>query len=159
MLLSALQLRAERSFASQPRLRVAGRPAPSRSIGPKARSCVSAVEAFRLRKADRPSALMRRPPGGVGEADCREGKVMNMDNENDQAYRTISTGKLHRLPCFHTRPINVVVFHGSRGNTRFQVGFPLRCLQRLSRPDIATLLCGWRHNRSTRDPSIPVLSY
>ena len=27
------------------------------------------------------------------------------------------------------------------GNTRFQVGFPLRCLQRLSRPYIATLLC------------------
>jgi hypothetical protein len=45
------------------------------------------------------------------------------------------------------------------GNTRFQVGFPLRCLQRLSRPYIATLLCGWRHNRSTRDTSIPVLSY
>ena len=45
------------------------------------------------------------------------------------------------------------------GNTRFEVGFPLRCLQRLSRPYIATLLCGWRHNRSTRDPSIPVLSY
>ncbi|ATA00675.1 hypothetical protein CK808_04175 [Brucella abortus] len=43
------------------------------------------------------------------------------------------------------------------GNTRFQVGFPLRCLQRLSRPYIATLLCGWRHNRSTRDTSIPVL--
>ena len=45
------------------------------------------------------------------------------------------------------------------GNTRFQVGFPLRCLQRLSIPYIATLLCGWRHNRSTRDTSIPVLSY
>ena len=45
------------------------------------------------------------------------------------------------------------------GNTRFQVGFPLRCLQRLSRPYIATLQCGWRHNRSTRGTSIPVLSY
>ena len=45
------------------------------------------------------------------------------------------------------------------GNTRFQVGFPLRCLQRLSRPYIATLLCRWRDNRSTRDMSIPVLSY
>ena len=45
------------------------------------------------------------------------------------------------------------------GNTRFQVGFPLRCLQRLSRPYIATLHCGWRHNRSTRGMSIPVLSY
>jgi hypothetical protein len=84
---------------------------------------------------------------------------MDISNENDQANRAISTGKLHALPHFHTRPINVVVFHGSQGNTRFQVGFPLRCLQRLSRPYIATLLCGWRHNRSTRDTSIPVLSY
>ena len=85
--------------------------------------------------------------------------AIGIRNENDQANRAISTGKLHALPHFHTRPINVVVFHGSQGNTRFKVGFPLRCLQRLSRPDIATLLCGWRHNRSTRDPSIPVLSY
>jgi hypothetical protein len=81
------------------------------------------------------------------------------DNESDQANRAISTGKLHALLHFHTRPINVVVFHGSRGRTRFEVGFPLRCLQRLSRPHIATLLCGWRHNRSTRGASIPVLSY
>ena len=80
-------------------------------------------------------------------------------NENDQANRAISTGKLHALPHFHTRPINVVVFHGSQGNTRFQVGFPLRCLQRLSIPYIATLLCPWQDNRSTRDMSIPVLSY
>ena len=34
-------------------------------------------------------------------------------NENDQADRAISTGKLHTLLRFHTRPINVVVFHGS----------------------------------------------
>ncbi len=84
---------------------------------------------------------------------------MSMNNENDQAERVISTGKLHTLLRFHTRPINVVVFHGSSGNTRFEVGFPLRCLQRLSIPHVATLLCGWRHNRSTRDVSIPVLSY
>ena len=80
-------------------------------------------------------------------------------NESDQADRAISTGQLHRLPCFHIRPINVVVFHGSRGRTRFEVGFPLRCIQRLSRPYIATLHCDWRHNRSTRGTFIPVLSY
>jgi hypothetical protein len=85
--------------------------------------------------------------------------LMSMSNGNDQANRTISTGKLHALPHFHTQPINVVVFHGSQGNTRFQVGFPLRCLQRLSIPYIATLLCPWQDNRSTRDMSIPVLSY
>ena len=80
-------------------------------------------------------------------------------NESDQADRAISTGKLHALQRFHTRPINVVVFHGSQGSTGFEVGFPLRCFQRLSRPYIATLLCRWRDNRSTRGTSIPVLSY
>ncbi len=82
-----------------------------------------------------------------------------LNNENDQADRAISTGKLHTLLCFHTRPINVVVFHGSQGRTGFEVGFPLRCFQRLSVPYIATLHCGWRHNRSTRGTFIPVLSY
>ena len=39
------------------------------------------------------------------------------------------------------------------------VGFPLRCLQRLSRPRLATRRRGWRHDRSTRGASAPVLSY
>ena len=38
---------------------------------------------------------------------------MDRDNESDEADRAISTGKLHALLRFHTRPINVVVFHGS----------------------------------------------
>src|ERR1700759_1753643 len=85
--------------------------------------------------------------------------LMDTENESNQANRTISTGKLHALPHFHTRPINVVVFHGSQGNTRFEVGFPLRCFQRLSRPYIAMLHCRWRDNSSTRGTFIPVLSY
>ncbi len=40
---------------------------------------------------------------------------MGMINESNQADRAISTGKLHALRRFHTRPINVVVYHGSRG--------------------------------------------
>ena len=84
---------------------------------------------------------------------------MGIGNENDQDNRAISTGKLNALPHLHTRPINVMVYHGSQGRTRFEVGFPLRCFQRLSRPYIATLHCGWRHNSSTRGTSIPVLSY
>ncbi len=80
-------------------------------------------------------------------------------NGSFQAYRAISTGKLHALLRFHTRPINVVVFHGSQGRTSFEGGFLLRCFQRLSLPYLATLLCHWRDNRSTRDTSTPVLSY
>ena len=84
---------------------------------------------------------------------------MDIGNESDQANRAISTGKLNALPHLHTRPINVVVYHGSQGSTRFEVGFSLRCLQRLSRPYVATLHCGWRHNSSTRGTFTPVLSY
>jgi len=82
-----------------------------------------------------------------------------MDHKSDQADRAISTSQLNASPRLHIWPINVVVFHGSQGRPRFKGGFPLRCLQRLSRPYIATLHCGWRHNSSTRGTSIPVLSY
>ena len=95
----------------------------------------------------------------VSNATFNSPALTGMDNESDQVDRAISTGKLHALLRFHTRPINVVVFHGSQGRNRFEGGFPLRCLQRLSRPHLATLQCGWRHNRSTRGASIPVLSY
>ena len=36
------------------------------------------------------------------------------ESNRDQADRAISTSKLHTLLRFHTWPINVVVFHGSR---------------------------------------------
>src|SRR5215469_17033037 len=75
------------------------------------------------------------------------------------ASRAISTGQLRGLPRFHLRPIDVVVFHGSRARPGFEEGFPLRCVQRLSRPHLATRRCGWRHNRYTRGASLPVLSY
>jgi hypothetical protein len=102
------------------------------------------------------SGRRRRPKATDGP---RAERKVSTTNESNQADRVISTGKLHALPRFHTRPINVVVYHDSQGRTRFEVGFTLRCLQRLSRPHIATLLCRWRDNRSTRGVSIPVLSY
>ena len=45
------------------------------------------------------------------------------------------------------------------GISHLEGGFTLRCLQRLSLPDLATLLCTWQYNRYTSGPSIPVLSY
>src|SRR3974377_903093 len=77
-------------------------------------------------------------------------KLMGISNESNQENRAISTGKLNALPRLHTRPINVVVYHGSQGRTRFEVGFSLRCLQRLSRPHVATLHCGWGPTPPTR---------
>jgi hypothetical protein len=81
-----------------------------------------------------------------------------------QATRPISTGKLRALPHFHIRPINHVVYVGSSGALRLgtpnlEGGFPLRCFQRLSRPNIATRRCHWRDNRNTIGSSNSVLSY
>src|SRR5580704_16454788 len=108
-------------------------------------------------------SMLTPRPHGLAAWMAGSGPAMTMMDidvmRDDQAERAISTGKLNASPRLHTRPINVVVYHGSQGRTRFEVGFPLRCLQRLSRPYIATLHCGWRHNSSTRGTSIPVLSY
>ena len=139
----------------------------------------------RLARATRPAKDGFGSKGGVGsrrqavgQSDCRlpiadwsfrvccfrdrfcvRSLLSRLGDESNQVERAISTGQLHALPRFHIRPINVVVFHGSSGRTGFEAGFPLRCLQRLSIPYIATLHCGWRHNRSTRDTFTPVLSY
>ena len=58
-------------------------------------------------------------------------------------------------PCLSTWSSSTAL----KGELGFEGGFPLRCFQRLSCPYLATLLCHWRDNRSTRDTSIPVLSY
>ena len=82
-----------------------------------------------------------------------------------QASRPISTSQLSGLPHLHLWPINLVVYKGSlvhpkvEGIPHLEGGFALRCIQRLSFPDIATQRCPWRDNWYTRGSSIPVLSY
>ena len=78
--------------------------------------------------------------------------------------RPISTGQLNTLPCLHFRPINVVVCHGPYpvnpgGRSHLRTGFPLRCFQRLSFPQVANQPCSWQNNWHTRAASVPVLSY
>ena len=91
-----------------------------------------------------------------------EGEVdaMSMDRcEGEKAEQTISTSTLNVLPRLYASPINQVVFLGLSGRAHLEGGFPLRCFQRLSRPNLATRQCRWRDNRNTRGSSIPVLSY
>src|SRR5690606_11805460 len=45
------------------------------------------------------------------------------------------------------------------GIPNLQTSFPLRCLQRLSLPYVATRQCHWHDNRYTSGTSTPVLSY
>ena len=84
--------------------------------------------------------------------------------ELDQASRPISTARLNVSPRLHLPPIYAVVSCGPYGTFRYGRshlggGFPLRCFQRLSLPDVATLQCPWRDNRYTSGQSTPVLSY
>jgi hypothetical protein len=78
---------------------------------------------------------------------------------NGQADRPISTGQLNASQRLHLLPIHLVIFQGSSGRPHLGGGFPLRCFQRLSFPNIATQRCRWRDNWCTRGSSIPVLSY
>jgi hypothetical protein len=81
-----------------------------------------------------------------------------------QASRAISTARLRMLPFLHLQPINVLVSNGPSeglppGKIRLEGGFPLRCFQRFSGPNIATRRCHWHDSRYTRGQSVPVLSY
>src|SRR5659263_2003 len=76
--------------------------------------------------------------------------------------RPISTGPLRTLLHLHFRPINQVVYlvpYHCCGKSHLEVGFTLRCFQRLSHPNVATQLCHGRDNWYTIGLSIPVLSY
>jgi len=56
-------------------------------------------------------------------------------------------------------PINVIISYDPSANSNLGDGFPLRCFQRLSVPDVATEQCHGRDSSYTRGQSIPVLSY
>ena len=59
----------------------------------------------------------------------------------EESCRPIRTGSLNTLLCLHVQPIYQVVYLGSYSfekKSHLEVGFALRCFQRLSRPDIAT---------------------
>src|SRR5215475_1928274 len=96
------------------------------------------------------------PPGGAGVVAGWLGWVPSP--------RPVSTGQLRPLRGLHFRPINPVVWLGALpprgcGRPHLEAGFPLRCFQRLSLPDVANQPCPWRDNWHTRGPSVPVLSY
>ena len=76
--------------------------------------------------------------------------------------RPISIGKLPHC-CAFTADLSPDrlsgVFCIAAWNLLLEVGFTLRCLQRLSAPHFASQLCRWHDNCCTRDASTPVLSY
>src|SRR3989344_2366862 len=85
--------------------------------------------------------------------------IRDSHNSLREFCRLISTPWLKGLLPFHRAPINVVISHESITIPNLGVGFPLRCFQRLSFPDIATGRCTWRYSPQTRGQFISVLSY
>ena len=78
--------------------------------------------------------------------------------------RPISTSHLNTLLCLQFWPINPMVCGGPyprKGGEKphLGTGFPLRCFQRLSLPNVANQQCSWRNNWHARGSSVPVLSY
>ena len=81
--------------------------------------------------------------------------------------RPISTSRLHTslvsastsglsTRCSSRVPLPT---HGAGWRPHLGAGFPLRCFQRLSLPNVANQPCSWRNNWHTRGSSVPVLSY
>ena len=128
-----------------------------------------AITAETLLRCHRPPCPQRpgpvwRPYLGNRTADASRAGCRVMRVCVCQAARPVSTGQLHPLRGFHFRPINPVVWLGALpgragGRPGLEAGFPLRCFQRLSLPDVANQPCPWRDNWHTRGPSVPVLSY
>ena len=82
------------------------------------------------------------------------------------SYRLISTGQLHAsLVGASTSGLSTQSSswepHTPEGVRRphLEASFPLRCLQRLSLPNVANQRCPWQNNWHTRGSSVPVLSY
>ena len=96
-------------------------------------------------RADRVGCTRNRegatPADPLRRLDHRDGNRRGGGKESGQADRPISTGPLNTLLCLHARPINVLVLDGTHGKSSLEEGFALRCFQRLSVPNIATLRC------------------
>ncbi len=165
---------------SSPGIRTAGRratpAASSQDGGPRVTQAVpnrgSASDGGGVSSLRSPDACRNRThPGGSLRADVRPSDpaplVVGRPRAGGSGWSSrsaVRTGRLRRSPAVHSRPIDLVVFQeptvpcGTR-KPRLGGGFALRCLQRLSGPDLATRRCPERDSRYTRGRSSPILSY
>ena len=119
-----------------------------------------------LSAPSKPHRLERSPPPDHGDF-LRSLETSLASNKShwlsDQALdRLVSSSSIHC--CTSTDDLSTLsssrgLTCSCSGNSILQGGFTLRCLQRLSRPHLATRLCCWRNNRFTLGASILVLSY
>ncbi len=97
-------------------------------------------------------------------ANCVNHSPPTRESKYPSSPRSISTGLLSSVTAAYTSGLSPGGLPGlllpqGDGRSHLEVGFPLRCFQRLSHPDVANQRCPWRDNWYTRGPFIPVLSY
>ena len=129
-------------------------------------SCLSsrAVSSQVLSVYVRLTSVFGMGTGGSAQLNHRKGVVAPSNLKTaysvihfDQALdRLVSLSSVH----YCTSTCDLSTLSSSRGLTSFlngrsylEVGFTLRCLQRLSVPDTATQHCTWWHNWNTGGPS------
>ena len=62
--------------------------------------------------------------GKQGRSMGSDGTLVRLSLEGSRSIERLGSVSLHALPRFHTRPIDVVVYHGSDSETWFSGGFP-----------------------------------
>ena len=91
------------------------------------------VENNRMQNGREEEGVRCNPPGGL-----REIRAVEWSRP-----RLMSTSQLNTLLCLDFWPLDPVVYRESYpmkgGTSHLKAGFPLRCFQRLSVPDVATL--------------------
>ena len=123
-----------------------------------------AIAAGRITGALARTGVVQPDRGRDGALCSAVGEVGRSCLRTGQAARAISTARLRRSRALHLPPINVLISNGPSeglrpGSARLEGGFPLRCFQRFSRPNVATRRCRGCDSRYTRGQSVPVLSY
>ena len=110
--------------------------------------------------------LLHRAPRALTTAyelrrDLSSFLLLVLDRLNQAIDRLVSSSYTHY--CASTDDLSPGSLPGvsriAAWNLILEVGFTLRCLQRLSHPHFASLLCRWHDNSCTSGASIPVLSY
>ncbi len=83
------------------------------------------TRAMTTRSSKNPQAGKRQAKGAwAATAPWQKGALVRLSLEGSRSIERLGSVSLHALPRFHTRPIDVVVYHGSDGETWFGGGFP-----------------------------------
>jgi hypothetical protein len=115
---------------------------------------------FKQPKLRRCSRTLKTEQKVERELHTRRFQSMNILRASPRALVVVRSGltSFTRLP-YQGRSLRPRLLCRADGGSNLGAGFPLRCFQRLSLPNLATQRCRWHDNWHTSGPSTLVLSY